>query len=37
MTDTMQALAKTRPEVGLELITAPIPVAGDEDVLIKVH
>ncbi|MBJ7448534.1 MAG: alcohol dehydrogenase catalytic domain-containing protein, partial [Brevundimonas sp.] len=37
MTATMQALAKTRPEVGLELITAPIPVAGDEDVLIKVH
>ena len=36
MTDTMKALAKTRPEVGLELIDAPIPVAGPEDVLIKV-
>ena len=37
MTTTMKALAKTRPEVGLELIDAPIPVAGPEDVLIKVH
>ena len=37
MTDTMKALAKTKPGVGLELIDAPIPVAGDEDVLIKVH
>ncbi|RZJ41723.1 MAG: L-threonine 3-dehydrogenase, partial [Brevundimonas sp.] len=36
MTDTMKALAKTRPEVGLELIDAPIPTPGDEDVLIKV-
>jgi len=36
MTDTMKALAKTRPGVGLELIDAPIPVAGPEDVLIKV-
>eukprot|EP01036_Dinobryon_divergens_P038604 gene38604-50701_t len=26
-----------RPEVGLELIDAPIPVAGPEDVLIRVH
>ncbi|MES2861949.1 MAG: alcohol dehydrogenase catalytic domain-containing protein, partial [Pseudomonadota bacterium] len=37
MTDTMKALAKMRPEVGLELIDAPIPVAGPEDVLIRVH
>ncbi|MDQ3126369.1 MAG: alcohol dehydrogenase catalytic domain-containing protein, partial [Pseudomonadota bacterium] len=37
MTDTMKALAKTKPGVGLELIDAPIPVAGPEDVLIKVH
>ena len=36
MTDTMKALAKTKPEIGLELIDAPIPVAGPEDVLIKV-
>ena len=28
MADTMKALAKTRPEVGLELIDAPIPVAA---------
>ena len=35
MTDTMKALAKMRPEVGLELIDAPIPVAGPEDVLIR--
>ncbi|MEN5146116.1 L-threonine 3-dehydrogenase [Brevundimonas diminuta] len=33
----MKALAKTKPAEGLELIDAPIPVAGDEDVLIKVH
>ena len=28
MTTTMKALAKTRPGVGLELIDAPVPVAG---------
>ncbi|MEN5177949.1 L-threonine 3-dehydrogenase [Brevundimonas diminuta] len=33
----MKALAKTKLAEGLELIDAPIPVAGDEDVLIKVH
>ena len=27
MADTMKALAKTKPGVGLELIDAPIPVA----------
>jgi len=37
MADTMKALAKTRPEIGLELIDAPIPVAGPEDVLIRVR
>ena len=37
MTDTMKALAKTKPAEGLELIDAPIPTPGDEDVLIKVH
>jgi len=37
MTNTMKALAKTQPAEGLELITAPIPSPGDEDVLIKVH
>ena len=37
MNDTMKALAKTKPGVGLELIDAPIPVAGPEDVLIRVH
>lgn len=37
MTDTMKALAKMRPEVGLDLIDAPIPQAGPEDVLIKVR
>lgn len=37
MSDMMKALAKTKPDVGLELIDAPIPVAGDEDVLIRVH
>lgn len=37
MTDTMKALAKTAPGIGLELIDAPVPVAGPEDVLIRVH
>ncbi|MEH6699714.1 MAG: L-threonine 3-dehydrogenase [Brevundimonas sp.] len=37
MTDTMKALAKMKPAEGLELIDAPIPEAGPEDVLIKVH
>ena len=35
MTDTMKALAKTQPAEGLELIDAPIPTPGDEDVLIE--
>ena len=33
----MHALAKTRADVGLELIEAPVPTPGPEDVLIKVH
>ena len=37
MADMMKALAKMKPAEGLDLIEAPIPVAGDEDVLIKVH
>jgi len=37
MGNTMKALAKMRPEVGLDLIDAPIPEAGPEDVLIKVR
>src|SRR5690606_37980565 len=37
VTKTMKALAKTKPAEGLELIDAPIPTPGDEDVLIKVH
>ena len=37
MTQTMKALAKVGPVEGLELIDAPIPSPGDEDVLIKVH
>jgi len=37
MTDMMKALAKTSPTEGLDLIEAPIPVAGPEDVLIRVH
>ena len=37
MTDMMKALAKTGPVEGLELIDAPIPQPGPEDVLIKVH
>ena len=37
MAETMKALAKTAPGIGLELIDAPIPEAGPEDVLIRVH
>jgi threonine 3-dehydrogenase len=33
---TMKALAKTKPAEGLELIEAPIPEPGPEDVLIRV-
>ena len=32
----MDALAKTKPGIGLELIQAPIPTPGPDDVLIKV-
>lgn len=37
MTKTMKALAKTRPAEGLELIEAPVPQPGPEDVLIRVQ
>ena len=37
MAETMKALAKMKPAEGLDLIEAPIPAAGPEDVLIKVH
>jgi threonine 3-dehydrogenase len=33
----MRALCKTRPEPGAELIEAPIPEVGPEDVLVKVR
>ena len=32
-TRTMRALAKTRPEPGLELVQRPVPVAGPGDVI----
>ena len=34
---TMRALAKTRPEPGLELVERPIPVAGPGEVLLKME
>lgn len=37
MPETMRALCKTRPEAGAELIEAPIPEIGPDDVLIKVR
>src|SRR5437867_4146609 len=37
MPDTMRALCKTRPGKGAELIEAPIPQIGPDDVLIKVR
>jgi len=36
MSETMKALAKMRPEEGLDLIDAAVPTPGPEDVLIKV-
>lgn len=36
-TGEMKALAKTKPAEGLEMITAPIPEMGPEDVLIRVR
>ena len=32
----MKALVKTRPEPGLELVEVPDPVAGPNDVIVKV-
>jgi threonine 3-dehydrogenase len=37
MPETMRALCKTRPEAGAELIEAPIPGIGPDDVLIKIR
>ena len=37
MPETMRALCKTRPEPGAELIEAPIPEVGPEDLLVKVR
>ena len=34
---TMRALAKTRPEPGLELVQRPVPVAGPGQVLLKME
>lgn len=37
MSETMRAICKTKPEPGAELIEAPIPQIGADDVLIKVR
>ena len=37
MSETMRAICKTKPEPGAELIDAPIPQVGPDDVLIKVR
>jgi len=36
MSNEMKALAKVKPAVGLEMITAPVPEIGPDDVLIKI-
>lgn len=36
MNETMKALAKTKPAEGLELIEAPVPEPGSDEVLIRV-
>lgn len=37
MTNEMKALAKTRPAPGLDMIHAPVPEIGPDDVLIRVN
>src|SRR6476646_3512653 len=37
MPETMRALCKSRPESGAELIEAPIPQIGPNDILMKVR
>ena len=37
MSNEMQALAKTAPAPGLDLITAPVPEIGPDDVLIRIR
>jgi len=37
MSATMRALVKARPEAGITLLEVPIPTAGANEVLIKVH
>ncbi len=37
MPDSMRALCKTRPEAGAELIEAPIPEIGPNDILVKIR
>ncbi|MEQ9036888.1 MAG: L-threonine 3-dehydrogenase [Silicimonas sp.] len=37
MTNEMKALAKTRPAPGLDMIDAPVPEIGPDDVLIRVN
>ncbi len=37
MSNEMKALAKTKPEVGLWMKTAPVPEIGPDDVLIKIN
>ena len=37
MTNEMKALAKTAPASGLDMIRAPVPEIGPDDVLIKVN
>lgn len=37
MTNQMKALAKTSPDPGLQMIEAPVPEIGPDDVLIRVH
>jgi threonine 3-dehydrogenase len=37
MTNQMKALAKTMPAPGLDMIDAPVPEIGPDDVLIRIH
>lgn len=37
MPETMRALCKTAPQAGAELVEAPIPAVGDDDVLVKIR
>ena len=37
MSGTMRALRKTAPRAGAELVDIPVPIPGEDEVLVRVH